>query len=264
VETTHQLEEKLKEKLGDTTQTLSMEGEKHIFLGLIETCISLLVQDLYSACEPALTSMGKINWQNVEAVGDQSAYVSSISSQLRVSVPVLRDFLSTSRKYFVLLCQQFAKIFMSKYIASLYKCKNVNKMGAQQLLLDTQSLKSALLDLPSIGLTVKRKPPDKYSKLIVKEMGRTEMIMKIIMTPVEQVAAFVDHTCKLLPDCDLQEFVKLLDMKGYKRTDHVPFLEEFRTRAPLTLHAEVDTESTEGRTEFSRIKKLEKLIKKRL
>lgn len=50
---------------------------------------------------------------------------------------------------------------MEKYVSALQKCKGINKHGAQQLLLDTQILKSALLDLPSIGLTVKRKPPDK-------------------------------------------------------------------------------------------------------
>lgn len=50
---------------------------------------------------------------------------------------------------------------MSKYISTLYKCRGISKEGAHQLLLDTQSLKTALLDLPSIGLTVKRKPPDK-------------------------------------------------------------------------------------------------------
>lgn len=51
---------------------------------------------------------------------------------------------------------------MSKYISTLLKCKGISKLGAQQLLLDTQSLKTALLDLPSITLTVKRKPPDKW------------------------------------------------------------------------------------------------------
>lgn len=50
---------------------------------------------------------------------------------------------------------------MGKFMSTLYKCKNVSKTGAQQLLLDTQSLKTALLDLPSLNLTVKRKPPDK-------------------------------------------------------------------------------------------------------
>ena len=50
---------------------------------------------------------------------------------------------------------------MTKYITALQKNKGISKPGAQQLLLDTQSLKTALLDLPSIALTVKRKPPDK-------------------------------------------------------------------------------------------------------
>jgi hypothetical protein len=34
-------------------------------------------------------------------------------------------------------------------------------IGAEQLLLDTHSLKTVLLDLPSINVTVSRKPPQK-------------------------------------------------------------------------------------------------------
>jgi hypothetical protein len=212
--------------------------------------------------------MNKTNWQNVDIVGDQSAYVSSITSQWRVTVPTLRDFLATSRKYFVLFCQQFAKLFMTKYISALQKNKGISKAGAQQLLLDTQSLKTALLDLPSIALTVKRKPPDKYSKLIVREMGRTEMVLKTVMSPVENVPAFVDHIFRLIPDCDVNEFVKILDMKGFKRTEQTPLIELFKSKVPAgsagILHDQNDAESAETSVESSRIKKLEKLIKKRL
>ncbi|CAG7834968.1 unnamed protein product [Allacma fusca] len=268
VETTHQLEEKLKEKLGDLSSKLSMDAEKNLFLTVIDTCVSLLVHDLDSACEPALTSMNKTNWQNVDIVGDQSAYVSSITSQWRVTVPTLRDFLATSRKYFVLFCQQFAKLFMTKYISALQKNKGISKAGAQQLLLDTQSLKTALLDLPSIALTVKRKPPDKYSKLIVREMGRTEMVLKTVMSPLENVPAFVDHIFRLIPDCDVNEFVKILDMKGYKRTEQTPLIELFKSKVPAgsagILQDQIEMESAETSVESSRIKKLEKLIKKRL
>lgn len=264
VETTQQLEEKLKEKLGDLAGKLTMDGEKNLFADVIEACVGVLVQDLYAACEPVLASMNKTNWQMLETVGDQSAYVSAITSQWRLTVPTLRDFLTTSRKYFVLFCQQFARLFMSKFVSTLYKCKGVSKPGAQQLLLDTQSLKTGLLDLPSIGLTVKRKPPDKYSKLIVREMGRTEMILKIVMAPAENAHQFVDHATKLVPDCDLGEFTKILDMKGIKKIEQTPFSDEFKIKSPgISLSTNANT-SSEPSAEFSRIKKLEKLIKKRL
>lgn len=48
-----------------------------------------------------------------------------------------------------------------------------------QLLLDTHSLKTVLLDLPSIGSQVLRKAPASYTKIVVKGMTRAEMILKV-------------------------------------------------------------------------------------
>ncbi|CAL8137366.1 unnamed protein product [Orchesella dallaii] len=268
VETTQQLEEKLREKLGPLAPKLTMEHERSMFVEVIETSVSLLVQDLDAACEPFFTAITKTAWQAVDKVGDQSAYVSGMISQWKSTVPTLRDYLATSRKYFVIFCQQFAKLFMEKYISALQKCKGINKLGAQQLLLDTQSLKTSLLDLPSIGLTVKRKPPDKYSKLIVREMGRTEMVLKVTMAPVEQIATFVDQATKLIPDCGPNEFSKILDMKGFKKTEQGPFIESFKSKTSglsLSHYSQFqEHDSPESNVESSRIKKLEKLIKKRL
>jgi hypothetical protein len=102
----------------------------------------------------------------------------------------------------------------------------------------------------------------------VKEMGKTEMLLKIVMAPVEQLPSFVDHVAKLIPDCDLNEFMKILDMKGYKRPEQGQFVELFKIRIASTTGRQfgetLELDPTETSVESSRIKKLEKLIKKRL
>lgn len=52
-------------------------------------------------------------------------------------------------------------------------------LSSEQLLLDTHSLKTVLLDLPSIGSQVVRKAPASYTKIVVKGMTRAEMILKV-------------------------------------------------------------------------------------
>ncbi len=47
-------------------------------------------------------------WQTVEAVGDQSGYVSAIIGHLKQNLPVIRDNLFSSRKYFTQFCIKFA------------------------------------------------------------------------------------------------------------------------------------------------------------
>lgn len=51
----------------------------------------------------------KVNWQSVEAVGDESSYVTAISNHLKEAVPLLRDYLSSARKYFTQFCVKFVK-----------------------------------------------------------------------------------------------------------------------------------------------------------
>uniref|UniRef100_A0A2K6RIF2 Vacuolar protein sorting-associated protein 53 homolog n=1 Tax=Rhinopithecus roxellana TaxID=61622 RepID=A0A2K6RIF2_RHIRO len=177
--TTQQLEEKLKEKVDvSLIERINLTGEMDTFSTVISSSIQLLVQDLDAACDPSLTAMSKMQWQNVEHVGDQSPYVTSVILHIKQNVPIIRDNLASTRKYFTQFCIKFANSFIPKFITHLFKCKPISMVGAEQLLLDTHSLKMVLLDLPSIGSQVVRKAPASYTKIVVKGMTRAEMILK--------------------------------------------------------------------------------------
>ena len=57
----------------------------------------------------------QISWQNIETVGDQSGYVTAIITHLKQTVPVIRDNLASSRKYFTQFCVKFAKWVWPKF-----------------------------------------------------------------------------------------------------------------------------------------------------
>ncbi|XP_028321119.1 vacuolar protein sorting-associated protein 53 homolog isoform X2 [Gouania willdenowi] len=267
--TTQQLEEKLKEKVDKLlVERINLTGEMDTFSTVISNSIQLLVQDLDAACDPALTAMSKMPWQSVEHVGDQSPYVTSIIMHIKQNVPIIRDNLASTRKYFTQFCIKFTNAFIPKFINHLFRCKPVSMVGAEQLLLDTHSLKTVLLDLPSIGSQVLRKAPASYTKIVVKGMTRAEMILKVVMAPHEPPVVFVDNYIKLLADGNPETFQKILDMKGLKRSEQSSMLELFRQRLP-TPPSGADGPSLSFSTptpeqESSRIRKLEKLIKKRL
>ncbi|XP_057571897.1 vacuolar protein sorting-associated protein 53 homolog isoform X1 [Hippopotamus amphibius kiboko] len=268
--TTQQLEEKLKEKVDvSLTERINLTGEMDTFSTVISSSIQLLVQDLDAACDPALTAMSKMQWQNVEHVGDQSPYVTSVILHIKQNVPIIRDNLASTRKYFTQFCIKFANSFIPKFITHLFKCKPISMVGAEQLLLDTHSLKMVLLDLPSIGSQVVRKAPASYTKIVVKGMTRAEMILKVVMAPHEPLVVFVDNYIKLLTDCNTETFQKILDMKGLKRSEQSSMLELLRQRLPAPPSGPEGSSSLSllaptPEQESSRIRKLEKLIKKRL
>ncbi|XP_077468121.1 vacuolar protein sorting-associated protein 53 homolog isoform X2 [Stigmatopora argus] len=268
--TTQQLEEKLKEKVDKTlVERINLTGEMDTFSTVISNSIQLLVQDLDAACDPALTAMSKMPWQNVEHVGDQSPYVTSIIMHIKQNVPIIRDNLASTRKYFTQFCIKFTNTFIPKFINHLFRCKPISTVGAEQLLLDTHSLKTVLLDLPSIGSQVLRKAPASYTKIVVKGMTRAEMILKVVMAPHEPPVVFVDNYIKLLADGNPETFQKILDMKGLKRGEQSSMLELFRQRLPTPPSGSDSSTSLSfsaptPEQESSRISKLEKLIKKRL
>ncbi len=74
------------------------------------------------------------------------------------------------------------------------------------LLLDTHSIKTLLLDLPTVGSKVvgntasgsataagSRKAPASYAKIVIKGMTKAEMILKVVMSPAEPAKGFVEQ-----------------------------------------------------------------------
>ena len=265
LETTEQLEEKLKEKVDShLSGRIDLSEDRVAFSSCISTAIQMLVHDVESACDPALATMAKITWTSVEHVGDQSPYVTAITSHVKQTVPVIRSNLAAARKYFTQFCIKFANSFIPRFITSLYKCKPIGTVGAEQLLLDAHSLKTVLLNLPSVASQVSRKAPSSYTKIVVKGMTKAEMLLKVVMTPHEPHSAFVTACMKLLVDPDSDTLQKVLDMKGLRRVEQSAILDVFRTQAPSSGAPSLNSTSSTDPESSSRIRKLEKLIKKRL
>jgi hypothetical protein len=110
LDTTSQLETKLKEKIDSSlVGKVDFSQEQENFHSLISSCTQLLVQDMENACTVAFSAMVKVPWQALEAVGDQSAYVSSIVAHVRSTIPLIRENLTPARKYFVNFCHKLAK-----------------------------------------------------------------------------------------------------------------------------------------------------------
>ncbi|XP_047142430.1 vacuolar protein sorting-associated protein 53 homolog isoform X1 [Hydra vulgaris] len=261
-ETTVQLQEKLKEKVDkELVDNIDLNAEQDAFHNVISCAIQLLVQDLENACEPALIAMTKIHWQSIESVGDQSSYVTAIISHLRKLIPTIRDNLYSSRKYFTQFCIKFVNSFIPRYINNIYKCKPISTVGAEQLLLDTHSIKTVLLDLPTLSSAIQRKPPASFTKVVNKGMTKAEMILKIVMSSHTTQVSFVESYIKLLADADTSNFQKLLDMKGLKRSEQNALLDIFKTQMASNPNNNENLKETSV-SDSSRIKRLEKLIKK--
>ncbi|KAE8677387.1 Vacuolar protein sorting-associated protein 53 B [Hibiscus syriacus] len=97
-----------------------------------------------------------------------------------------------------------------------------------QMLLDTQAVKTILLEIPSLGRQTSGAAG--YSKFVSREMSKAEALLKVILSPVDSVA---DTYRALLPEGTPMEFQRILELKGLKKSDQQSILDDFNKGSPV-------------------------------
>ncbi|KAL5226807.1 hypothetical protein ABZP36_015072 [Zizania latifolia] len=202
------------------------------FSSVIMKALMTLVHGLETKFDAEMAAMTRVPWATLESVGDQSEYVNSISSILSSSIPVLGNLLSPT--YFQYFLDKLAASLGPRFYLNIYKCKHISETGAQQMLLDTQAVKTILLDIPALGK--QSTAVASYSKFVSREMSKAEALLKVILSPVDSVA----NTYRaLLPEGTPLEFQRILDLKGLKKADQQAILEDFNKHGPRIKHPTV-------------------------
>ncbi|KAF9417715.1 Vacuolar protein sorting-associated protein 53, partial [Podila epigama] len=198
---------------------------KHI----ISSCTRALVRAVENHYEPALVSMSKLPWAIVEYVGDQSEYVSGIHNTLDTCVGAIQELI-TNKRYFRTFCDKLIESFVSRFAVNLTRCKPISEIGAEQMLLDTQAVKSLLVEIPNIGLEAPAPVPSSFVKFVNRGLGKVETILKTTMSPHEPHEMFIDHYFLLIGDRNLSNFQRILELKGLKRSEQQQMVDLFQKK----------------------------------
>ncbi|KAF9570850.1 Vacuolar protein sorting-associated protein 53 [Mortierella alpina] len=225
--TTSQLEERLWANIDpEFVDQVSMESERQAFLYVVSACTRALVRAVENDYEPALLDMAKLPWGTIEYVGDQSEYVSQIHGTLKTCVGAIQELI-TNKRYFRTFCDKFIESFVSRFASNLPRCKPISEIGAEQMLLDTQAVKSLLIEIPNLGLESSTQVPTSFVKFVNRSLGKIETILKTAMSPHEPVDMFIDHYFLLIGDNNLPNYQRILELKGLKRTEQQPMVDLF-------------------------------------
>ncbi|GAV83547.1 Vps53_N domain-containing protein [Cephalotus follicularis] len=195
------------------------------FSAVITKALVTLVHGLETKFDAEMAAMTRVPWGTLESVGDQSEYVNGINMILTTSIPVLGSLLSPI--YFQFFLDKLASSLGPRFYINIFKCKQISETGAQQMLLDTQAVKTILLEIPSLGRQTSGAAG--YSKFVSREMSKAEALLKVILSPVDSVA---DTYRALLPEGTLMEFQRILELKGLKKTDQQSILDDFNKHGP--------------------------------
>ncbi|XP_018009273.1 vacuolar protein sorting-associated protein 53 homolog isoform X2 [Hyalella azteca] len=260
--------------ISSAPSNISLAAEEELFHAVLSQCILLLVGHVESLCDGYLASIPKLNWL-LEQTGDQSSYVSQLSAHLSTTVPLVRYHLHTSRKHFTRFCDKLAAGICIKFTQQVYRCRPINSIGCEQLLLDCHALKAVLLHMPVMASKVIRDPPVSYTRMVTKSLARPELVLQVVMGEYSSPMQLVEKSIRLMPDLSLADFQKVLELRGIK--DKAPLLESYRQRTSVesdasatTINSTTTTTNTTNTAtvaspehELSRIAKLEKMLKAR-
>nr|XP_043630571.1 vacuolar protein sorting-associated protein 53 A-like [Erigeron canadensis] len=195
-------------QLADSVDMTEVQDE---FSSLITKALVTLVNGVETKFDTEMVAMARVPWGTLESVGDQSEYVNSINMIISGSVPILGSLLSPI--YFQFFLDKLASSLGPRFYVNIFKCKHISETGAQQMLLDTQAVKTILLDIPSLGRQTSGAVG--YAKFVTHEMGKAEALLKVILSPLDSVA---DTYGALLPDGTPSEFQRILELKVYSES----------------------------------------------
>jgi len=172
-----------------------------------------------------VSGMIRVNWGALDVVGDQSEYVDTFERTIATVLPILRS--SISDIHFTFFCEKLAASIAPKLYVAVFKCKRISETGCQQLLLDVHGVKTILASMPTIGAPTlddagePSAPSLSYTKMIAREMGKVEALVKVLLSPSDGLA----ETFKaLLPvTANAVDFRALCELKGLKKCIEPPF-----------------------------------------
>jgi hypothetical protein len=151
-------------------------------MDLIAGTIKIMVAGVIEKMDASFRTMRKVNWSNVDSVGDDSPYVKDIRTVLNVRVPRTRDHMSPA--YFKNFCTKMATAVLEKLLSTIIRLKRVSKPAGGQLLLDLNGIKELMLRLPLIKCP--ENGPNKpvitaaYVTVVKAAASKVEIVLKLV------------------------------------------------------------------------------------
>ncbi|KAI8814119.1 Vps53-like protein [Cladochytrium replicatum] len=228
--TTSQLEEKLQERIDPAFKTMvNFSNESDTFLSVAANGVRVLVRGVENGLDPSLNLMTRKQWGGIQSVGDQSDYINQIATSLRGMVGTIKSSIPASNsKYFKNFCDKFAESFLARFHGSIFKCRPISEVGAEQMLLDTHALKTILTQMINVNSEESVAPPQTYIKILTKGVSRVEQLLKVVMNPVDPPEQLISTYMALFNDPSVANFIKAIELKGLKRPEIQALVEVFQ------------------------------------
>jgi hypothetical protein len=204
--TSLQLEERLKDKVKEELrENVSFQDEREGFTSAMSQCITNILRELETACDPAFAAILKTPWRDLDNVSGRSAYIVDLVGSIKEVAECVRSRVD-SKKYIRNFADKATGLVMARFTQAVVKSRPLKKIGAEQILLDVQAVKACLLDLPEPH---PESGANSYTKYVTKHTGQIETMLKVVLAPDDPPEGFVQNYCLLIGDRSFTNFQKV-------------------------------------------------------
>ncbi|KAJ5084841.1 hypothetical protein NUU61_009420 [Penicillium alfredii] len=208
--TCNQLEEKIKGRLDEALkQTVDLQSQADSFMGIASAAVRGLVRQVEIDLEPCWREMRNTPWSKMEAVSDQSSYVSELLSRTKTKSSEILPLLH-KQQYARAFSDHVVELMSSLFLSNVYQCRPISETGAEQMLLDSYTLKSGLSSL------LPAPAPAGFVKRVNSSFFKIETLLKTLQVRPSPPEALVQAYLIHIADCNNNNFRKILDMKGIR------------------------------------------------
>ncbi|KAE8147627.1 mRNA export factor mex67 [Aspergillus avenaceus] len=227
-----QLEEKIKGRLDKSLkQSVDLQSQADSFMGIASAAVRCLVRMVEVDIEPCWREMRNTPWNRLEAVSDQSTYVSELMTKINAKSAEILQLLH-KQQYVRAFADHVVELISNVFITNVFQCKPVSETGAEQMLLDAYTLKTGLSSLmPS-------PTPAGFAKRVNNSFTKIETLLKTLQVQPSPPEALVQAYLIHIKDSSNTNFRKILDLKGIRsRQEQNQLLELFQIHRASDRHA---------------------------
>ncbi|KAJ2922569.1 hypothetical protein H1R20_g14519, partial [Candolleomyces eurysporus] len=198
-----ELEEKIKEKINpEYKEKISFQAERDMFVSTISAAIGVQLREFELICDASFIALARMSWATVNQVTGPSAYTGELVKAAEQVTELIKPLVE-QKKYLRNFFDKACSLILVKFTNSLVRSRPLKEIGAEQLLIDLQSIKGYLTKMPGEALTT-----NTYSRALNKTASRLEVLLKVIVTPEDPAEGFILNYTLLIKDASLINFQK--------------------------------------------------------
>ncbi|KAH3663612.1 hypothetical protein OGAPHI_005013 [Ogataea philodendri] len=228
--TVSQLEERFVSLVhpSELAQRIDFEKSRTVYLNLINNCINLLFVKVENDLQLSWREMVNFNWRAHNEVTSESRYMESVKAAVKEDCAAI--FPNFNRVLYIRnYLDKLVELVLSEFWLNTVKLRPITEIMAEQLVFDLQSLKTFLLDLPTLSPEpIKITSSSSFSKNIGTKVLNINTILKILMVKTSPMSDFIASYFTIVADSNFSNFMKVLKLKGLLSNEASYEKERFR------------------------------------